>query len=135
MGLVLAVAAGWIFYQSNRMGDAILFFYLMSAILILLAAGLLAKGVHEFQEARFLPTFVEHIWDLGGVPVIGDTAGLGKFLKSVIGYDANPSLLQFVVWSAYAALSAWYFNARLFAQMVAHRLRKALRLVQAIQRA
>ena len=133
VGLTLAVVAGWLLYQSNRMGDAILFFYLMSAILILLAAGLLAKGIHEFQEVGFLPIFAEHLWDLNDVPVIGETAGLGKFLKSVFGYDTNPSLLQFIAWSAYVTLAAWYFNARVFAQMLAHRLRRALRLVQSTQ--
>ena len=135
VGLSLAVVAGWLFYQSNRMGDAILFFYLMSAILILLAAGLLAKGIHEFQEVGFLPIFAEHLWDLNDVPVIGETAGLGKFLKSVFGYDTNPSLLQFIAWSAYVTLAAWYFNARVFVQILAHRLGKALRLTQSTQRA
>lgn len=132
-GLALAVVAGWFFYQSNRMGDAILFFYLMSAILVLLAAGLLAKGIYEFQGIGFLPIFAEHLWDLNDVPVIGETAGLGKFLRSVFGYDTDPSLLQFVAWSGYLVVAAWYFNLRVFAQMLVHRLRKALRLEQSTQ--
>jgi len=126
VGLALAVLAGWLFYQTNRMSDAILFFYVLGAILIVLAAGLLGRGIHEFQEAGLLPTIVEHLWDYSSAPIIGERAGLGSFLKSVVGYDTNPSLLQFLGWSAYLTVALWFFDIRQFTVMLGKRLRQAL---------
>jgi high-affinity iron transporter len=123
MGLILAALAGWLFYQTNRMGDAILFFYVLGVLLIFIAAGLLAKGIHEFQEANLIPIYVEHIWDYSNLPIIGEKAGVGKFLKSAIGYDSNPGFLQFCVWVTYLSIAGWYFNIRNFSTMLIKRIR------------
>lgn len=120
-GLLLAVASGWIFYLSSRMRDAVLFFYAISAILIVIGAGLLAHGIHELQEAGVFPVLVEDIWNLNGVPLIGEDEPVGSFLKTSIGYNGNPELLEFLAWAGYLAIAAWIFDAAGFARRLFHR--------------
>jgi high-affinity iron transporter len=40
------------------------FFLVTSFLLILIAGGLIARGVHELNEARWIQTIIDHIWDL-----------------------------------------------------------------------
>ncbi len=79
-----------------------------SLLLILFAAGLLAHGLHEFQEAKLIPTVVEHIWDINHI--IAEDSVFGKFSAAIFGYNANPSLLESVAYLTYLVLAiAGYF--------------------------
>jgi high-affinity iron transporter len=71
-----------------------------------------AHGVHELQEAALLPTFVEHVWDVNHILDEGST--LGTFLKALLGYNGNPSLLE--VFSYLGYLSAVYLVTGLSGQ-------------------
>ena len=66
-----------------------------------MAAGLLAQGIHAFQELEILPIFIPHVWDIN--PIINEKQGLGAFLKSLFGYNGNPSLLEAVAYFFYLA--------------------------------
>jgi len=68
------------------------FFDVTSVLLLLFAAGLVAHGVHEFQEAALLPVIVEHVWDMNAI--LDETALIGTLAKSLFGYNGNPSLLE-----------------------------------------
>ncbi|MCK4452270.1 MAG: hypothetical protein KAX26_16990, partial [Anaerolineae bacterium] len=68
-------------------------------LLILFAAGLVAHGVHELQEARLLPTLVEHMWDIN--PILDEHNPVGTFLKALFGYNGNPSLLEVIAYGVY----------------------------------
>ena len=57
------------------------------------------EGIHEFQEANWLPTFSEHVWDLGVLDP--DTSSLGRFLMSLFGWRPDPSLLMVIDYFAY----------------------------------
>jgi len=70
--------------------------------LILFAAGLLAHGVHELQEATLLPIVVEHVWDVNHVVDEGST--VGAFLKALLGYNGNPSLLEVIGYLGYLTI-------------------------------
>ena len=99
LGLLAAIVIGWGLYKGSARLNLRLFFSFTSVLLIVFAAGLLAHGIHEFQEAGLLPVFVEHVWNLNGV--IDENAGVGAFLKALIGYNGNPSLIETVVWFTY----------------------------------
>jgi high-affinity iron transporter len=99
LGLILAVALGWLIFAGGKRLNVRLFFKVTSVLLILFAAGLVGRSVHAFQEAALLPTFVEHVWDLN--PILNEGSLLGIFLRSIFGYNANPSLLEALSYATY----------------------------------
>lgn len=68
-------------------------------LLIVFAAGLVAHGIHEFQEAGLLPVFIEHLWDTN--PILDEKGTLGSILKSLFGYNGNPSLMEVLSYVGY----------------------------------
>ncbi len=86
------------------------FFAISSALLVLFAAGLIAHGVHELQEAGVLPALIDHVWNInppviteGVYPLLHDKGVVGEFLKSIFGYNGDPSLLEVLAYLAYVA--------------------------------
>jgi high-affinity iron transporter len=84
------------------------FFLYTSAILVLLAAGLLSQGVHELQEAKVLPTSIERIYNItpaqnadGSYPLMHEKGAVGGLLKGLAGYDTAPSLEQAAAYVLY----------------------------------
>jgi high-affinity iron transporter len=68
-------------------------------LLLIFAAGLLAHGVHEFQEAGLLPTANPQLWDVNHI-LSEDSIG-GELLKSLAGYNGNPSLEEVIAYVLY----------------------------------
>ena len=75
------------------------FFQVTSVILLLFAAGLLAHGVHELQEAGVVPIIIEHVWDVNHI--LDENSTLGELLKTLVGYNGNPSLLEVIAYLLY----------------------------------
>ena len=98
VGIAVAVGLGWIIYRGLLRLNLGIFFQWTSVILIIVAAGILAYGVHEFQEVGLLPA---------GEPVYDATAWLGKetiigsLLYGLFSYRANPSLVELITWTLY----------------------------------
>jgi high-affinity iron transporter len=98
-GLLLAGGAGWAIFRAASRLNLRRFFDVTSILLLLFAAGLVAAGVHEFQEAGLIPVVIEHLWDMNGV--INEESLLGATLKSLFGYNGNPSLLEVLAYFGY----------------------------------
>lgn len=99
IGLALATALGWAIYASTVRLNLRLFFNVTSVLLLFFAAGLLAHGVHEYEEAGLLPIFIEHVWDIN--PLLNEKSAMGEILKALFGYNGNPSLLEVLSYVAY----------------------------------
>jgi len=102
VGLGAAAVTGWLLFATTRKLDVRAFFRLTSVVLILFAAGLVAHGVHEFNEVGWIPPVVEHVWDLN--PVLDEGSGVGQLLKALLGYNGNPSLSEVVAYVGYWAV-------------------------------
>jgi len=81
-----------------------------NVLFILVAGGLLAHGIVEFQGAWVFPTLIKPIFDLSWV--LSESQGIGAILKAWFSYDANPSLIAFVAWLTYLWGFGYYFFAR-----------------------
>lgn len=92
LGLGSAIALGWIFFVSTRRMSLRNFFRVTNLLLVLFAAGLVAHGVHEFNEAGLIPAGIEHVWDVN--LILDEKGTVGQLLTALFGYNGNPSLTE-----------------------------------------
>jgi high-affinity iron transporter len=110
-GLIIAAVAGWLIFTSTTRLNVRAFFRVTSILLILFAAGLVAHGVHEFNEVGWIPSVVEHVWDINRL--LDENGGVGLFLKALLGYNGNPSLTEVIAYVGYwVAISAALWRTR-----------------------
>ncbi len=67
LGLGTAVLLGWSLFATAVRLDLRRFFQVTGFMLILFAAGLVAHGIHEFNEIYWIPPVVEHVWDVNAI--------------------------------------------------------------------
>lgn len=99
LGLVVAAILGYGLYRGGLSLDLRAFFRATSVLLVVLAAGMLAYGIHELQEVGVVPVIVEHLWDMNAT--LDEKVGVGAFLKALVGYNGNPSLLEVIAYWTY----------------------------------
>lgn len=99
LGLALAVALGYLIYNRSVKLNLSKFFTITGVALIIVAAGVLSYGIHEFQELGWLPGADTFIWDV--TPWIAKESILGSILGGTIGFDTTTSVVQFIAWAAY----------------------------------
>jgi high-affinity iron transporter len=102
LGLGTAALLGWTLFATTVRLDLRRFFQVTGILLILFAAGLVAHGVHEFNEVGWIPAVIEHVWDMN--VVLDETSLLGQLLKTLFGYNGNPSLTEIIAYFAYLAV-------------------------------
>ncbi len=107
LGLAIATAIGYAGYKGAKWLNLSTFFSVTRALLIFFSAGLLAHGIHEFQEAGVFPVVIEHVWNTNGF--LNENNGFGSFLKALFGYNGNPELLELCFYFTYMASALWYF--------------------------
>jgi high-affinity iron transporter len=99
IGLAGAAVLGWMLFNSSRRLNLQQFFRVTNFLLIVFAAGMVGMAVHEFNEAGWIPAVIEHVWDIN--PILSDEAGLGAVLKTLFGYNGNPSLTSIIAYVGY----------------------------------
>lgn len=75
-----------------------------SALLILFAAGLLVRGVHEFTEAGIIPEVVKMTFPF--IPQKGTL--IADIIKSVFGITQNMDIIQLLFYMVYIVTTSWY---------------------------
>ncbi|MFX0003510.1 MAG: FTR1 family protein [Promethearchaeota archaeon] len=108
MGLGLSLIIGLLTFYGIRTIDLSKFFKATNIILILFAAGLITYGVHEFIEAGVFNPLIEEVWNIkyilpesfpDGNPATPEWLEIiGSLLKALFGYNANPSLLEIIIY-------------------------------------
>lgn len=108
LGLAIVIVLSFIMFKGTYRLDAGKFFRYTSFILILFSAGLVATGVHEFNEAGIIPYGIDHVWDLnpplnpdGSYPPLHENGLIGGSLKALLGYNGNPSLTEVMAYLGY----------------------------------
>jgi len=99
LGLAISVLLGWLLFTSTLRLNLQRFFQVTGFLLILFAAGLVAHGVHEFNEVGWIPALIEQVWNLN--PVLDENSTFGALLKALFGYNGNPSLTEVLAYLAY----------------------------------
>ncbi|MFF7767716.1 iron uptake transporter permease EfeU [Streptomyces massasporeus] len=99
LGLLTAVLLGWLFYRGALRINLAKFFTWTGGMLVVVAAGVLAYGFHDLQEADFLPGLTDKAFDISGT--IPPDSWYGTLLKGVLNFQPDPTTLQVAVWLLY----------------------------------
>ncbi|MFN8386482.1 MAG: FTR1 family protein [Anaerolineales bacterium] len=107
LGLGTAILLGYTLFATTVKLDLRRFFQVTGLLLILFAAGLVAHGVHEFNEVGWIPPIIEHVWDVNAV--LNENSVAGQLMKTLFGYNGNPSLTEIIAYFGYliVILSQW----------------------------
>lgn len=99
LGLASSIVIGYLIYRQAIAVNLSKFFTVTGALLIVVAAGVLAYGVHDLQEAGWLPGIDSSAYDL--TSWYSASSWYGTLLKGIFNFSPNPSVLETVVWFAY----------------------------------
>jgi high-affinity iron transporter len=107
LGLLTAVLLGWLFYRGALRINLARFFTWTGAMLVVVAAGVLAYGFHDLQEARFLPGLDSRAFDISAT--VPPDSWYGTLLKGILNFQPDPTWLQVTVWSLYVVPTMFLF--------------------------
>ena len=108
LGLGTSILLGWSLLATTVRLDLRRFFQVTGFLLILFAAGLVAHGVHEFNEISWIPSVIEHVWDVNAL--IDENSIIGELLKTLFGYNGNPSLTEMIGYFGYMIIVTFLFT-------------------------
>ncbi len=131
-GLLVSVALGYLIYRGMVRINLRVFFTVTSAALIVVAAGVLAYGIHDLQEAGVLPgpfTTAAPIdaatgqvaVGLAGFPfgwafavghLISPDGALAALLKGTLGFSPEMTWLEVLAWATYLVIVGSIFVRR-----------------------
>ncbi len=98
-GLVTAVVLGYLIYRGALKINLTRFFTWTGAFLIVVAAGVLAYGIHDLQEARFLPGLNTLAFDVSAA--IPPNSWYGTLLKGIFNFSPATTQLELAAWLLY----------------------------------
>jgi high-affinity iron transporter len=101
-GLALAVILGYMIYNRSIKLNLSKFFTVTGIALIIVAAGVLSYGVHEYQELGWIPGDGSYAWDISSIMAKDSIAG--TILAGTIGFDVNTSWVQLFFYASYLAI-------------------------------
>jgi len=108
LGLGTAALLGYTIFATTLRLDLRRFFQVTGLLLILFAAGLVAHGIHEFNEVGWIPGVIEHVWDVN--MFLDENSIAGQLLKTLFGYNGNPSLTEMITYFVYIAVVSVFWR-------------------------
>jgi high-affinity iron transporter len=117
-GLAAAVILGALLLRASRRVGMRSFFAVTNVLLVLFAAGLVARGIHELSEAGIVPPIIDRLWDLnpavrpdGSFPALHEKGSVGGIFRGLFGYSGAPSLVEAMGWAGSLAAAAGLWAA------------------------
>jgi high-affinity iron transporter len=115
LGLLTAAALGYLLYRSAVQINLAKFFHYTGIGLVVVAAGVLAYGLHDLQEAGWLPGLTSTVFDVSEqVPL---SSWYGALLKGAFNWNPAPTHVELTAWAAYlvTVMTAFLWPARMTA--------------------
>lgn len=109
LGLLTSVGLGYLIYRGSLKINLSKFFTWTGGALVVVAAGILAYGVHDLQEARVLPGLNSLAFDVSAQ--IPPGSWYGTLLKGTLNFSPATTWLEAAAWLLYA-LPVMYFFLR-----------------------
>jgi len=102
LGILTAVAIEVAIYRGVVRVDLRRFFQVTGYLLVVVAAGVLAYGVGDLQEAGVLPGRTALAFDVSSA--VPPTSWWGTLLQGLVNFTPTPSWAQVIVWLAFLAV-------------------------------
>lgn len=109
VGLAIAIFLGWLVTAGGKRLPMKSFFTVTGMIIVIFAAGLLARSVLFFQSAGDLGSMNDAVYNLTMYPWLTQSTESGKFLAALFGWDPRPSIEQVIAWAAYIIPVSYFF--------------------------
>jgi len=101
-GIAVALVLAYLLYRGAVRLNLAKFFRITGVLLVIVAAGVLAYGLHDLQEAGYLPGLRTLAFDLSGP--VPESSWYGTLLKGIFNYSQQTTVVQAVAWVTYVAV-------------------------------
>ena len=118
IGIVASIIIGWAINRGALRLNLSAFFTWTAGFLVLVAAGVLAYGIHDLQEARFLPGLNNLAFDVSHI--IDPSSLIGTLLKGIFNFSPASTVFEAIAWVSYVVIVGGAF----IAYTIAHRTSK-----------
>jgi high-affinity iron transporter len=116
IGLSISLIIGALMYAGSLKTSMKKLFNWTSVLLVLFAAGMIAYGIHELQEAGLLLIGPLELWNInppllpdGSYPLFHENGLIGGLAKGLFGYNGNPSALELLSYIIYLTIVSLYY--------------------------
>ncbi len=98
LGLGSGILAAWLLYIGFLKLSLKHLFSTTNMVLMLIAAGMAARGADKLVQAGFIPSLYDNVWDSSAI--LPESSLPGQFLTALVGYIAQPNAMQIVFYVA-----------------------------------
>ncbi|MGW1679710.1 iron uptake transporter permease EfeU [Saccharopolyspora sp. NPDC002376] len=102
VGIALAVLLGFLLYAGAVRINLSKFFTVTGVLLVFVAAGVLAYGLHDLQEAGLLPGLHTLAFDVSAY--VPPTSWYGALLKGIFNFSPQTTVLEAIAWLGYVVV-------------------------------
>jgi high-affinity iron transporter len=102
LGIAAAIALAYLIYRGAISLNLGRFFTVTGVLLIFVAAGILAYGMHDLQEAGIVPGLNTLAFDVSAV--VPPDSWHGTLLKGIFNFSPQTTVAEAVVWVTYVAV-------------------------------
>ncbi|WP_334121616.1 iron uptake transporter permease EfeU [Glutamicibacter sp.] len=113
LGIMTAIFLGILLNRGVLKISLSKFFTITGALLVIVAGGVLAYGVHDLQEAGFLPGLHNLAFDVSHIIAPGGVTG--TLLKGIFNFSPATTWLEAIVWVAYVVPVMFLYLRKVFA--------------------
>ncbi|QIZ33578.1 iron uptake transporter permease EfeU [Saccharopolyspora sp. ASAGF58] len=102
IGITISILLGWLLYAGAIKVNLSKFFTVTGVLLVFVAAGVFAYGVHDLQEASLLPGLHTLAFDVS--EYVPPNSWYGALLKGIFNFSPQTTVLEAVVWGGYVVI-------------------------------
>ncbi|HYW93118.1 MAG TPA: FTR1 family protein [Gammaproteobacteria bacterium] len=96
IGLACGASVGFVLFAGLSRIPLKRLFQVSGIVILLIAAGMLARGIEFLVQSGYLPALVPNVWNTSWL--LSGQGILGRSLGALVGYTPTPSLTQVIAW-------------------------------------